>query len=211
MADGAALRVAVDLIHVPSRVRRMRAAPLPDGVLLVLRLAAGEPEAAREAAALSDRPREELLRAAGFFIEQILLSPGADSYRVLGATRTATGAELRRNMVLLIKCLHPDAQGRDGRGVFAARVARAWDDLKTPERRAAYDEARPTAGLPAQPRKKSAGERGRSRTPVLSAQLPRLSRIHMLQGVSPLPSARAGLDGPGLLWRTLRLLFGKKG
>ena len=77
--------------------------------------------------------------AAAFFIEQILLYPDADSYRVLGARPGATYGELRRNMALLLRWLHPDLDPHGERTVFAARVTRAWNDLKTEERRAAYD------------------------------------------------------------------------
>ena len=50
--------------------------------------------------------------ASAFFIEQILLGPDADSYRVLGADRNAAAAELRRNMALLLRWLHPDMTPR---------------------------------------------------------------------------------------------------
>ena len=77
--------------------------------------------------------------AAGFFIEQVMLFPEADSYRVLGASPTAANFELRRNMALLLRWLHPDIDQKGERSIFAARVTKAWSDLKTPERRAAYD------------------------------------------------------------------------
>ena len=88
------------------------------------------------------RSRETVCEAAAFFIEQILLSPDADSYRVLGARPEATNYELRRNMALLLRWLHPDHDGQGARSVFVGRVTRAWNDLKTQERRAAYDQSR---------------------------------------------------------------------
>ncbi len=42
-------------------------------------------------------------------------------------------------MILLLKWLHPDSGVDQARSVFASRVIRAWEDLKTPGRRAAYD------------------------------------------------------------------------
>ena len=68
--------------------------------------------------------------------------PEADSYRVLGATAEASKSELRRNMALLLRWLHPDHDPQGARSVFANRVTRAWNDLKTQERRAAYDRSR---------------------------------------------------------------------
>jgi len=134
-----AVKVTIDLIHVPSRVRHQRSLPLPAGVPIVLGIAAGDEGALSETSTAIDRPRELIRKAAAFFIEQILLSPDADSYRVLGANRTATASELRHNMALLIRFVHPDASQQDPRSIFAGRVTQAWEDLKTPERRASYD------------------------------------------------------------------------
>lgn len=139
MGEATAVKVAIDLLHVPSRVRYLRSEPLPDGVLTVLRIAAGDEAVETEAARTVGRPLELVRRAAAFFIEQILLSPDADSYRVLGAERNATAAELRRNMALLLRWLHPDMDRQGVRSMFAGRVTKAWETLKTPERRTAYD------------------------------------------------------------------------
>jgi curved DNA-binding protein CbpA len=71
-----------------------------------------------------------------------LFAPESDSYRVLGAREKASTAELRQNMALLLKALHPDIGENKDRAVFAGRVTRAWEDLKTPDRREAYDRER---------------------------------------------------------------------
>lgn len=137
-----AVKIAIDLVHVPSRVRWQQSQPLPDGVAVVLRIAAGDEEALFDASRAIDRSPALLRRAAAFFVEQILLCREADSYRVLGANQTASAAELRRNMALLFRCVHPDANRHNDQSIFAGRVTRAWEDLKTPERRAAYDKGR---------------------------------------------------------------------
>ena len=92
-----------------------------------------------QAAGKLGRSRETVREAATFYVVQILLFPDADSYRVLGARPEATNGELRRNMTLLLRWLHPDLDRKGELSVFAARVTRAWNDLKTPERRADYD------------------------------------------------------------------------
>ena len=150
MAGRTALKLAVDLLHVPAQVRLIRSEPLPDGVVLLLRIAAGDADAEREAVAAARRSVETIRCAAAFFIEQILFAPDADSYRVLGVDAGASAGDLRRNAGLLLKWLHPDRDRNDPRAVFASRVTGAWNDLKTPERRAAYD---------AQHRKADAGRR----------------------------------------------------
>jgi hypothetical protein len=148
--DWAALQLALDLHQVPWRVRLVRAEPLPGGMSRLLTVAAGD-DPAGEAAAVAalGRPREVVRDAATFFIEQILFAPGTDSYRVLGAGPAASTGELRHNMALLMRWLHPDVAREGERGVFAQRIAAAWNTLKTPERRAAYDRERQGAAMPA--------------------------------------------------------------
>jgi hypothetical protein len=145
VGSGDGIRVAIELLHVPSRVRIARTEPLPEGVDLLLQIAAGEGEAERTAIASTGRSRELIRQAAIFFIEQVLLCPNSDSYRLLGTDSQASSGELRRNMALLIRWLHPDQDPGGQRSMFASRVIRAWDDLKTPKRRASYDDARRTA------------------------------------------------------------------
>lgn len=140
MSDRVALKTAIDLMHVPSQVRLLRSQPLPDGVPILIRIAAGDDEAENTASLLMDRPRELVRQAAGFFIEQVMFAPNADSYRVLGTNPEASASDLRRNVALLLRWLHPDLDQRGERSIFVGRVTAAWNDLKTPERRAAYDE-----------------------------------------------------------------------
>ncbi len=140
MSDVSALKAAIELFYLPSQVHAVRLAPLPKGTTLLLRLAAGDAEAAREAQDLSDRPADVSRQAAIFFIQQILLYPDADSYRILGSDRSATPSELRNHMALLLKWLHPDLNHDRHTTLLARRVIRAWDQIKTPERRLLHDE-----------------------------------------------------------------------
>ncbi len=159
-AGRTALKLAIDLLRVPAQVRRVRSEPLPEGVELLLRIAAGEADTARSAALTALRSPETVRRAAVFFIEQIQFAPDADSYRVLGADAAASAGELRRNAALLFKWLHPDRGAHGARAAFASRLTVAWNDLKTPERRAAYDARRRAAADPAR-RKATFGSRSR--------------------------------------------------
>lgn len=154
-AQAAAVRAALDLMHIPSRVRHMRMVALPDDVGFLLRIAAGDEMAEAEAVDLVSRPLDEIRRAAAFFIEQILLAPESDSYRVLGSSPHASNAEIRRNMALLMRWLHPDRNVEGQQGMFAGRVTSAWDDLKTTDRRLAYDERLSASKMPSSRRKGS--------------------------------------------------------
>ncbi len=160
MAGRTALRLAIDLLRAPSRVQFIKSEPLPEGVELLLRIAAGGAEAARSAAVTARRSPVTVRRAATFFIEQILFAPNADSYRVLGADAAASADELRRNAALLFKWLHAERDANGARAAFASRLTVAWNDLKTPERRVAYDAQCRAAADPAR-RKTTFGSRSR--------------------------------------------------
>ena len=196
MSEGNALKLAIDLLHVPSRVRQVRKEALPDDVLILLEIAAGDSQAMNRAADGTGRAPDLLLNAAAFFIEQILLAPDSDSYRVLGGNAQTTSSDLRRNMALLLRWLHPDIEGNSSgnRSVFAGRVTLAWDDLKTAERRAAYD------GL--------ALDRGktRSRRSKLGGHKRTVDKGTM--GGRYVGKYAPPNQPPGRLWRALLMLFG---
>jgi len=205
MCGEKALRIALDLRHVPSLVRHVRGAPLPEGVPLLLRIAAGDGEAEQHALQLVDRSLGEIREAAAFFIEQILFAPGSDSYRVLGARPDAPAAELRRNMALLIRWLHPDADTGE-RAVFVGRVTSAWDDLKTADRRAGYDK-----------RMALTGDNPSSRHEAIRPSKKRTakrSRKSSLQHMHPRVKSRSltvyRQRRSGLLARVLSLLAGRR-
>lgn len=145
MTEGSALKIALALVERPAQAKLVRDALLPPGTDLLLAVAAGEPDALAQAQALTMRTEPELRAAAGFFVEQAMLFDGADYYRVLGSAQDAPASQLRRNMALLMRWVHPDVQsgrGPDGmtRTVFARRITQAWDELKSQDRRSHYDE-----------------------------------------------------------------------
>ena len=172
MTDLAAIKVAMGVLHLPASLRRVRSEPLPSGVDAVLRIAAGDAEPEREAAEHTERSPDVIRQAAVFYIEQVLFSPDSNNYRVLGATPEASPQDLRRNMALLMTWLHPDKNPSGERAVLAARVTAAWDTLRSPDRRAAYDAlllasqttASPSKGFPSK-RHRLRGERSQSTAP----------------------------------------------
>lgn len=172
MDQPTALRVAIDLFQVPSRVRHVREDALPEDVPSLLRIAAGEADAMAAAVETTGRSPDLLRKAATFYIEQILLAPGSDSYRVLGCTPAATAGDLRRNLALILRWLHPDVRGPSEGGVFAQRVTSAWETLKTADRRHNYDVSRQSKGAPATERPQTraklvaAGPQRPRRTPL---------------------------------------------
>lgn len=210
MGRVAALKLAIDLFHFPARARSLKSASVPDGVIEVIRVAAGDGKAVERAAETVGRSSEMVREAAEFYLEQVLLYPGADSYRVLGAKPDASYEELRRSMALLLRWLHPDG-GRHGvRAVFASRVTDAWDDLKTKDRRDAYDRS---VRLAASDRARSLS---RKSAPLHSPKPIRRKRyvkrsgtpISVLDRRQPYGSILTQRD-VSIFRRLLRLLFGR--
>lgn len=68
--------------------------------------------------------------------------PDAEVYALLGVAPTADDADLRRAYRRAARLAHPDTGAPEHR--FHALQA-AWDLVRTPERRAAYDAGRPQA------------------------------------------------------------------
>jgi hypothetical protein len=138
---GEALDVALGLLRAPALRRALRDRPLPAGVAEVLALASGSPESARSAAERSGYDKAELVEAARFYVQQVLLADGADAYRMLGAERGADQAVLRDHHRLLLRWLHPDRSGAQWESALATRVNQAWNQLRTASARASYDAA----------------------------------------------------------------------
>lgn len=133
-----AARMALDVLHMPGRIHGLRAVPLPDDVDMLLRIVGGDAAATAAIAGEIQRAPDEVVEAAEFYIEQVMLLD-ADHYRALGASPQSSTAELRRHMALLMGWLHPDHNPRPQRAALARRVILAWNTLKTPGQRAAYD------------------------------------------------------------------------
>ena len=67
MSERMALKIAIDLMHIPSQVRLLRSEPLPEGVEMLLQIAAGDVEAESAAVALTGRSRRCRARGRHFF------------------------------------------------------------------------------------------------------------------------------------------------
>jgi len=145
MSGETALWVALRLQRQPNLVRLLRRQPPPAGMTELLETLTADRKALEETARRHRCSSAHLRASAEFFVEQLLFSPHATAYRVLGARPADETVLLRRHMVLLAKWLHPDstrvfeATTAVDRGAFVSRLTRAWEDLKTDERRARYD------------------------------------------------------------------------
>lgn len=137
-----AIEQALALLRAPALLPSVRQRPLPEDLPQLFRLAAGDEEALAQIEAATGEARPRLAEAATFYLQQVLFAPGADHYRTLGVAAGASDEQIRQHYRLLLRWLHPDRNRDEWDAVYADRVNRAWQDLRTPERRAAYDRQR---------------------------------------------------------------------
>ena len=126
----ATLKMAVDLMYFPSQVRLLRSSLCRMACSLCFASQGVMKRRQAKQPKLWADPVKPCAKPRPFSSSRILFYPDADSYRVLGARPEATETELRRNMALLLRWLHPDLDPQGQRSVFATRVTRAWNDLK---------------------------------------------------------------------------------
>ena len=145
MTDTAAWQQATALRDAPERLFALRAAPLPEGMTALIRLAS------------TDGPEAD---TAGAYLQAVCLYAGSPPWRCLGLAPGADPARAKEHHRLLIKWLHPD-RNPEAR-VLAERVNTAWRALKS----GALPVPRPMVAPPQHPR-----TRTRSRFPLFLAGL----------------------------------------
>jgi hypothetical protein len=205
MRSSEALALALVILRHPPLARKARRSGLPRGVTLLLKVAAGDQDALADAATCMDQPETVLQDAAGFFIEQVMLHPSSDNYRVLGASCDASSELLRRHMAFLMRWLHPDIVAKGiktsgfDRSIYVNRVTKAWEAVKTGDRRVGYDRT-----LAAQKRQDGAPRFCPNGVDKAVARLQGPSRKNVtLRGGSRYAFASSGKG----LWSQLLLLF----
>ncbi len=113
MTVGAAWQQARALRDAPEILFALRAAPLPEGMTALIRLASG------------DGPEAD---TAGAYLQAVCLYAGSPPWRCLGLVPDADPALAKEHHRLLIKWLHPDRNPEAQ--VLAERVNAAWQALK---------------------------------------------------------------------------------
>jgi hypothetical protein len=128
MSGARGIDLALDLARMPALAHSIETPPIPADVFEVMRIAAGAPEVCQLAAQATGQPAAVLIEAARFYLQQVLLRPDADSYRVLGLPPGASHELARRHMRCLLQWLHPDVN-RDWDSAYAQRVLAAWREV----------------------------------------------------------------------------------
>ena len=130
MGNHEAIDVALVMFRRPALVRSLRKAPLPEGMIKVIRIAAGAEVEAGFISPERARNAEEAHEAAVFFLQQVLFLPHSDSYRLLGL-KPGVGAEhVREHKRWLLKWLHPDRNHNKWESALFQRVAKAAEELE---------------------------------------------------------------------------------
>lgn len=193
--SASSLELALATFREPARLGELRDRPLPE-VLDVIKAAAGESATIEAAAEQLDASADTIREAAVFFLQQLLFAPNSDAYRVLGAGNDASQDRLRENYRWLMKWLHPDRNQDGWEVVYADRVNAAWQDLKTPDRRAEYDKRAAASPAPAPvsfaPRPVAIRPQ-KSVSPILSGSTVRRLPAMILGGLAALAVATLGL------------------
>jgi hypothetical protein len=128
MSGARGIDLALDLARMPTLAHSIEKPPLPTDIFEVMRIAAGAPEVCQLASQTTGQPPAVLIEAARFYLQQVLLRPDADSYRVLGLPPGASRELARRHMRCLLQWLHPDVN-RDWDSAYAERVLSAWREV----------------------------------------------------------------------------------
>lgn len=183
----ATVDLALAVFKDPGLLVDLRERPLPEDVGVAIRIAAGECAARDAAVADSGIPPDAVVEACVFFLQQTLFAPGSDSYRILGGHPGDPQERLREHYRWLMKWLHPDRNQDGWETLYADRVNAAWQDLKTPDRRAAYDSRLPAAAPAMVP------------TPTLGWRVPVSERAQR----GPLLSGRIVRNLPGIVLGSL--------
>lgn len=130
MGKRQAIDVALAIYRRPSMVRATQEAPLPEGMLTVIRIAAGVEVEAGIISLERARNAEEAREAAVFFLQQVLFRPYSTNYSLLGLTADANVEQVREHKRWLLKWLHPDRNHNRWESMQFQRVVKAAEDLE---------------------------------------------------------------------------------
>ena len=104
----AAILDAVAIFRQPMLARKMTASALPEGMIVVLRIAAEGDEPARLLANQIAATPKELHEACLFYLRTVVFHQHASDTRLLALLEPVTMTELRNHKRMIFKWLHPD-------------------------------------------------------------------------------------------------------
>lgn len=139
-------QLVLDFQRTPSRFEALIDAsqPLPEGIDALLESVASWnqlPPDKLSDVIYADVSREELIKAAGFFVEHVLFTPGGDHYRTLGLAHNASPEQISKHYHLLLTFFFLDRKDKvaEWNADYAEHINRAYSILRDPGNRRAYD------------------------------------------------------------------------
>jgi hypothetical protein len=139
-------QLVLDFRRTPSRFEALIDAsqPLPEGIDALLESVASWnqlPPDKLSDVIYADVSREELIKAAGFFVGHVLFTPGGDHYRTLGLAHNASPEQIRKHYHLLLTFFFFDRKDKaaEWNADYAEHINRAYSILRDPVKRRAYD------------------------------------------------------------------------
>ena len=179
MSGPRGIALALDLARMPALAQSIEKPPLPTDILEIMRIAAGSPEICQSASQVTGQPPAVLIEAARFYLQQMVLRPGADSYRVLGLPPGASRELAQRHMRCLLQWLHPDVN-RDWDSAYAERVLSAWREVSANIPRPSNSRSH----LPTGPGSKAPQDCGSRRMPWIEEPQKKIQPKHVLMPVA---------------------------
>jgi hypothetical protein len=137
-----ALRLALAHLREPVRPGLLRLQSLPEDLCVLLRIAAGDNDAIAHAIEETGESEARVREAASLYLQRTLFAGSNDSYRTLGVNPDASDERIKEHHRLLVRWLHPDRNPDGWEAEYLYRVNTAWHDLRTNERRRAFDARR---------------------------------------------------------------------
>jgi DnaJ domain len=164
MLPKSSLSAAIQLYSAPSLVKQFRRRAMPDDVLVLIKAAAGAPEAVAAFPGHVSRDPDRVREIAAFYIQQTMFLPNAGDYSVLGLTPGASEDKVREHKRWLLKWLHPDRNNNRWEQNYFLQVSQAADRILKHEGSVDVTLERQPA-LEKKHRFRSAGKRPQSRAP----------------------------------------------
>jgi hypothetical protein len=154
--SAAAVLHAVDAFKNPSRYRSGRDLVAPDGMLEVIKIAAGDDPTLAKVASELDEPADVISEAARHFLLLHLLDPRAQGVKMLGLNPGCSAEMVKEHKRWILKWLHPDRNPSKWESSLFAKVSTLKLDLAAP---AAIE--KPKSASPRDRHRKSSRPHGR--------------------------------------------------
>ena len=129
MRINSAVNDAINVYRQPSRLHGLWQHGLPDDVLLVIKIAAGDADTITSSAKSNNVEEVSLREAADFYLRQMFLHAGNSRHRLLGLELEAELGVVQIHRRWLLKWLHPDRAASKWKAAYFETISSASSSL----------------------------------------------------------------------------------